>query len=135
MRFDKRGDLGFPEAIFAVMIVTLSLTAFIGIMAITVADDTDEQAIMIDRRIFEKLSVEDGIIIGDIENDIVSAAERYGYGGIGIRCSVPGDLGLDDVSFYIGELNGDIISEKCIVLLSSNDGRAIPAIVEMMICT
>ncbi|MCL1978878.1 MAG: hypothetical protein FWG60_01795 [Methanomassiliicoccaceae archaeon] len=134
MRFDRRGDLGFPEAIMAAMIVTLSLTLYLGLFALSTVDDGGDTAVRVDHRIFNGLSLEDGEIVGDIEMRLISEAERHGFKGIIVICEVPGGLGFEDRRISVGSADGNISSDRFILPLRSSDGRTIPTVIEVAIC-
>jgi len=134
MRFDKRGDMGFPEAIMAAMIVTLSLTLYLGLFALTSINEDSDPAVRVDHRIFSGLSLEDGEIVGDIEIRLISEAERHGFKGITVICEVPGELGFKDRRISVGSMEGNINSERFVFQMMSCDGRAIPAVIEVAVC-
>ena len=134
MKLDRRGDLGFPEAIMAAMIVTLSLTLYLGLFALSTIDDNSDPAVRVDHRIFNGLSLEDGEIVGDIEMRLISEAERHGFKGITVICEVPGELGFRDRRTSVGSMEGNINSERFVFQMMSCDGRAIPAVIEVAVC-
>ncbi|MCL2148937.1 MAG: hypothetical protein FWH47_06335 [Methanomassiliicoccaceae archaeon] len=134
MRFNKRGELGFPEAIMAVMIVTLSLSAYLGLFALNAANSGGGPDVHIDHRIFDTLVVSRGEVTGDIEMMLVSEAERHGYRGVSVICEVPGGLGVKGMSVRIGDMDGSIGSERFLCQLRSADGRALPAVIEVAVC-
>lgn len=134
MKMNRKGNFGFPEAMIAVMVVTLSLTAYIGVLAISVADEHSDMDVMIDERMHNRLSLDNDGIVGDIENDLITAMERYGYRGITVKYHVPGYTDIESVSFSVGSMEGDLASERTLFLLNSYDGRKIPAIAETIIC-
>ena len=134
MRFNRKGELGFPEAIMAAMIVTLVLTLYIGLFALNAADDGGGPDVHIDHRILGDLTLEDGEITGDIEARLVSEMDRHSYRGVSVICEVPGDLGFADRHIKIGSMDGKISSERFVFLMVSTDGRTIPAIAEVAVC-
>jgi hypothetical protein len=133
MRLNRKGSLGFPEAIMAAMIVTLVLTMYMGLLAVNVSNEEDPH-IDVDHRIFENLVIENGEVVGDIENSLISEAERHGYRGISFTCEVPGDLGIGDMHILIGSMDGNINSERFILPLRSSDGRIVPTVMEVAVC-
>jgi hypothetical protein len=133
MRFNKRGDLGFPEAIMAAMAVTLSLTLYMGVVVLSAAEEEDSFA-TVDHRIFSDLSLSDGEVAGDIEMRLIAEMERHGYKGITFICEVPGELGFEGKRTTIGNMEGRISSERFVFLLNSSDGRQIPAMIEVAVC-
>ena len=134
MRLNRKGELGFPEAIMAAMIVTLVLTLYLGLFALNAAEEGGGSDVHIDHRVFGGLSLEDGEIAGDIELRLVSEMERHGLKGISFVCEVPGELGFADRSLVVGNMNGSISSERFIFLLGSADGRTVPAVIEVVVC-
>jgi hypothetical protein len=134
MRLNKRGDLGFPEAIMAAMIVTLALTMYIGYFALNTVGNESGPEVRVDHRIFENLSLRDGEVVGDIEIQLISEAERHGYRGISFTCEVPGGLGIKGKSLCIGNMDGKIDSERFLLQLKSSDGRVVPAVIEVVVC-
>ncbi|MDR0309723.1 MAG: hypothetical protein LBH88_03075 [Candidatus Methanoplasma sp.] len=135
MKFNRRGDLGFPEAIMAAMIVTLSLTAYMGLFALNIADDGNISVTSIDHRTFSCLSLADGEIAGDIESRLVSEMERRGLNGISFICEVPGGFGYSSRSVTVGNMDGRIDCERFLFTLKSQDGRIIPAVMEVAVCS
>ena len=134
MRFNKRGELGFPEAIMAAMIVTLVLTLYMGLLVLNTADDNSGTYTPVDHRMFGNLTLDNGEIAGDVETDLISEMERHSYRGISFTCEVPGDLGFSERRTIVGNMDGNINSERFIFLLDSTDGRRIPAVMEVAIC-
>jgi len=134
MRFNKRGELGFPEAIMAAMIVTLVLTLYMGLLVLNTAEDDRGTDLTVDHRIFSNLALENGKIVGDIEKDLTSKMERHGFRGISFTCEIPGDMGFSYRRAVVGNMDGNISSERFVFLLDSADGRTIPAVIEVAIC-
>jgi len=134
MKLNRKGELGFPEAIMAAMIVTLVLTMYMGLFALNAANDGGGQDVHINHRIFGDLTLENGEISGDIEMRLVSEMERHGFKGISFICEVPGELGFADKNLVVGNMNGSLSSERFIFLLGSADGRTVPAVIEVVIC-
>jgi len=134
MRMNRKGSLGFPEAIMAAMIVTLTLTMYMGILVLNVSDDHNGPEVNIDHRIFEGLTLVDGEIAGDIEGKLISAMERHGYKGVSVTCEVPGELGFEGMHLVIGKMDGKIGCERFPLLLSCTDGRTIPVVIEVAVC-
>lgn len=134
MRFNKRGDLGFPEAIMAAMIVTLALTAYLGLFALNTVNNEGEPDVQIDHRIFGGLTLADGQVVGDITICLISEMERHGFRGISFKCEVPGELGFKGMSTSIGDMDGKVISERFLCQLRSSDGRIVPAVMEVAVC-
>ena len=134
MKLNRRGSLGFPEAIMAAMIVTLTLTMYIGILVLNTADIDNEPDVTIDHRIFKDLTLDDGKIVGDVEGKLTSEMERHGYRGVMFTCEVPGELGFEGMHIVIGDMDGNIGSERFPYSLSTTDGRTVPVVMEVAVC-
>jgi hypothetical protein len=65
---------------------------------------------------------------------LISEAERHGFRGVSVICEVPGGLGYERRNIAIGNMNGDISSERFVFQLRSSDGRLIPAVIEVAVC-
>lgn len=133
MKFNRKGDIGFPEAIMAVMIVTLVLSIYVGVFAFTSANDPEDDPV-VDRDLTDGLIIENQKITGNMTEKITASCERNGYRGIMIRCHAPGDLNIEPLEYQIGTMDGDVSGERFLKTIPSDDGRAIPVIVEMNIC-
>ncbi len=134
MKFDKKGVMGFPEAIMAVMIVTLSLAAFMGMVALDLVDNINDEASPIDAKVIENILIDEGSISFQLESDLMSMIDRNGYRGISVKYIIPGNLGFDDGYISIGSMEGDIVIDRFLVSLNSSDGRVITAIAEVAVC-
>ena len=134
MKLNRKGSIGFPEAIMAAMIVTLSLTLYMGMLALSAAEENSGPGVHVDHRIFGGLTLEDGEFAGDIEIRLVSEMERHGYRGISVICAVPGELDFEDRHIRVGVMDGRIESERFLMGMTSSDGRVIPAVLEVAVC-
>ena len=134
MKFNRKGELGFPEAIMAAMIVTLALTMYIGLFVLNTADGNDTAGVSVDHRIFGGLVLEDGEVAGDIETPLISEMERHGFRGISFLCEIPGDLGFKSRHVVVGDMEGSISSERFLFSLTSADGRILTAVMEVAVC-
>ena len=134
MKLNRKGEIGFPEAIMAAMIVTLVLTMYLGLFAFNAAEDSGGPEVHIDHRIFGDLTLENGEIAGDIEMRLVSEMERHSLRGISVTCEVPGGLGYADRNIVIGDMDGLISGERFVYLLGASDGRIVPAVIEVAVC-
>lgn len=81
MRMDKKGDIGFMEAMAAAMAVTLVLTAFIGAVAIHAGGQEDvARGVDIDA-LADRISISDGRIEGDLGEELRFQIQIGGVGG------------------------------------------------------
>ncbi|MCL2509811.1 MAG: hypothetical protein FWF07_01880 [Methanomassiliicoccaceae archaeon] len=134
MKLNRKGEIGFPEAIMAAMIVTLVLTMYLGLFAFNAAEDSGGPEVHIDHRIFKDLTLENGEIAGDIELRLAEEMERHGFRGVSVICEIPGDLGFPDRNIVIGNMDGLISGERFVFLLGASDGRIVPAVIEVAVC-
>jgi hypothetical protein len=133
MKMNRKGDLGFPEAIMAVMVVTLVLTVYIGLFALD-SSRTDATDVDMDRELVDGIIIEDGKVCGDITPELTAFVEKNGYRGILVRCIVPGNIVEGGLEFTVGDMDGTMIGEKFLRTIPSGDGRHIPVIFEVAIC-
>ncbi len=133
MRLDKKGDLGFPEAILAVMIVTLVLMIYLGAFVIQTGTEYVEDP-ELDDDILSGISIRDNEFIADIDDGLYKFLERNNYKGIEIECWTPGNLIESHYSHLIGTMDGTIQEEHYLKTIPSDDGRMIPVIFEVAIC-
>jgi hypothetical protein len=133
MKMNVKGDLGFPEAIMAVMVVTLVLTAYIGLFALD-NSRSDTPAPDSDRNLVDGIKIVDGTVSGDIVPELTAFIEKNGYRGMIVRCTVPGGIAEGGVEFTVGEMDGPVTGERFIRSVLSDDGRLIPIVFEVAIC-
>lgn len=130
MRLNRRGDIGFPEAMMAVMIVTVVLMAYLGVFAAGAADRTDA-APEFDRRITAGARIASGELILDAEDRMAGFIEKNGCRGLTVRCSIPGNSWVETAEFFSGTLDGRISGEKYTQSIKSDEGRIFTAVFEV----
>ncbi len=133
MRFNRKGDMGFPEAMMAVMVVMIVLTVYLGaflIHAHTSEDDVPE----FNTNVLSGISIENDRVTGDLYQDLSGYVEHNGYRGAIITCCVPGDSVECDLSFSFGDIDGDITTKRFTRVIPSDDDRMIPVVFEVMLC-
>lgn len=102
---DRKGIGGFMEAMVAMMIVTIAITSFIGLLAYNELPTTDDE-IRIDTS-YLRFSVVDGKITGDIQERMERSCERYGLLGITVDIKLIGPLFDDERTYQCGITDGD----------------------------
>ena len=103
---DKRGEGGFMEAIVAFSAVTVALTLFLGLLAYTElgnAEDTKD----LDTEFVEKLTIEDGQIIGYDGSHIDRFIERNRLNGAEVKVTVAGYLSNASLDERTGATDGN----------------------------
>ena len=115
MRSDRRGDMGFMEAMVAFMAVTVMLTAFMGVLATTTVVTADPTE-----------SLDPGEFTGTIESD--------GFRGAAVTVTVPGGFCPDIETFTVGDMDGMLYSRSIPGLVTDDSGRVLPAVYEVVLC-
>lgn len=134
MKMNRKGDIGFPEAIMASMVVTLVLTAFIGMIAMDMVNS--EETVPEERmELAEYISVVEGVAVGDLTEPMTETMERNDYRGITVRCSMPGTLVECNLEFTVGQMDGDLFSDRYLDIVNTDDGRVLCIVFEVAICT
>lgn len=130
MKLNRRGDIGFPEAMISVMMVTIVLTAYLGAFVLHTAD-IEEKAPEFDRRITQTASVAEGKIVMNINDALSDFLNRSGCKGVIVKCSAFHNRTtiVSDASEGIQE--GKIISERYSQVLKGDEGRIYTATFEV----
>ncbi len=102
---DRKGIGGFIEAMLAMMIVTIAITSFIGLLAYNELPASDDE-VRVDTS-YLKFSVVDGRITGDIQEGMERSCDRYGLLGITVEVRLIGPLFDDERTYQCGITNGD----------------------------
>ena len=107
MRSDRRGDMGFMEAIVAFMAVSVVLTAFMGALATTTVVTADPTG-----------SLDPGEFTGVIEDGVF----------------VPGFIEYIDGFAVRGDMDGMLFSRTMSGHVADDAGRVLPAFYEVVLC-
>ncbi len=127
---DRRGDIGFPEAMLGTATVCIVLTVFLA-YAVTVmwTDSADEAEIGWER--FRDVGITDGeYSAGTIPEDLLAELSCSGVQVSFISRNVPGICSLD---IQCGECMGDREFHNRLISVESDDGRTIPTVLEVVI--
>jgi hypothetical protein len=133
MRFDKKADIGFPEAIMAVMMVTIVLTVYLGAFVINSQTDNKDHT-EFDQDIVSEITIVENVLIGDINEKLYIFMEKNELLGVTVRCWAPGNIVECDLSFTIGVMDGNVEGKRFIKTIPTDDGRMIPVIFEVAQC-
>lgn len=131
MRIDRKGDIGFPEAIMAVMIVVLMLTGYMALVAGDILNNETKTS-ELDCGIFDNLTITDGKI-DDISEQLISYAEVEGILGIKIQYEIPGGLASANDLEY-GSFDGNVRTDRILLNVNSCNGSTIAVIVKVVTC-
>ena len=129
---DKRGEGGFMEAIVALMMVTIALTAFLGMLAYSEIGESDDE-ITLDTGFIEDLRIADGEIVGDTERQLDRFVEKYGLNGARLTVKVAGTLSDSSLQRASGIEEGNNVGTFAGTLsIGSDDGRTFAASYEVV---
>lgn len=132
MRNDRKGIGGLMESMSALMIVIITLTVFMGMLAYiqtgsTIVDGDDVGFV-------EKLEIRDGEIVGDIHDDIIHLTESNGYSMTVVNVKVMGDISERSFSDSFGTERTDNVKVHSGTFdIRSDDGRSLLARYEVVI--
>lgn len=133
MRMNKKAECEFMGAMIAVMVITVTLTAFIGLLGyISISDTTETDGIETDY--LSKLSIEKENIVGDVQDDLQEQICSNDYNFIRLTVKTIGLISEDTFSASAGEKKTDnVISKTGTLILQSDDGRRLAASYEVVV--
>ena len=129
---NKRGEGGFMEAMVALMMVTIALTAFLGMLAYSEIGKSDDR-VTLDTRFIEDLQIIDGEIVGETEKQLDHFVEKNGLNGARLTVEVAGTLSDASLVRTSGTAVGDNVGTFTgSFSISSDDGRVFAASYEVV---
>lgn len=132
MRSDRRGDMGFMEAMVAFMAVSVVLTAFMGALATTTVVTADPTG-SLDPGEFTG-TIEDGVFVPGFVEYIDGFADTRGCDGVTVSVTVPGGF-CEEVEPYVrGYMDGMLFSRTMSGHVADDAGRVLPAFYEVVLC-
>ncbi len=134
MKLNRKGEGGFMEAMIAVMVVTLSLTAFMGVLSYNVLTDSPEETVVEEPALefLDLLSIKDKKIVGDLDEEMEGLA--FGYSAVKIKVVAIGNVSIESLDKTYGEKTDNIVrSDVGSVLLNADDGRTLLCSYEVII--
>ena len=129
---DRRGDIGFPEAMLGTATVCIVLTVFLAYAVTVMWTDSAEQADIGWER-FRNVGITDGeYSAGTIPEDLVAELSCSG-----VKMSfVPQDVpGICSLYIQCGKCRGDKEVHDRLISVESDDGRTIPTVLEVIVYT
>jgi len=130
---DRRGDIGFLEALVATMAVIMVLTAFTGFLAAMTLEDAAEIP-GFDRNAADGITIADRAYTGDLGSALQKEMDRWGYAGITVRCYAPGSPELGAGIWSLGALTGGIAGDRWLADVKADDGTVVPTVFEVAVC-
>lgn len=132
MKLNKKGEGGFMEAMAAVMVVTIALTSFMGLLAYSELPTT-EKSVEIDTTFLNSLKIDDGVIVGDIHDELQYIADTNGIETITVNVKIVGNIALSTFTDTYGEnRTTDVVSRTGTIYLDADDGRTFIASYEVI---
>ncbi len=133
MESDRRGDIGFPEAVMgaaAVCVVLICFLAFAyGLLAAGESDGLSTHDI---NTLSDSLSLQSGsyTLDGSRLEDRVSALD---LAGVSVTAEASGIDSIPPCSWDSGEVSGEYSLRRSLVNVDSDDGKRIPTIVTVKV--
>lgn len=131
MRSDRRGDIGFSEAIVAVIVVTMGLVAFIGVSSAFVSSHSDPLE-GLDPDSFDA-EVIDGTIVTYHHDFMKRFVSSSGASGMSITVSVPGGFADSPVTDVVGDRSGGMFTRSYVSAIDTDGGRTVAAVFEVTV--
>ena len=129
---DKKGEGGFMEAIMGLMVVTIALTAFLGLLAYTNLGEIDERTTL-NTEFIEKLGLKEGKLSGETHDHMESFIERNGLNGARLTVIIAGTLSDASLTDSVGITDGNNVdSINGTFPIESDDGRTFVASYEVV---
>ncbi|MDR0198291.1 MAG: hypothetical protein LBI08_00925 [Methanomassiliicoccaceae archaeon] len=126
MRLNEKGEGGFTESIVAVMVVVISLTAFLSFLAFSVSHDT-ERGTEIPLDLLNEVYIVNGNIVADIGPRMVVVAETYGFAGMRVTLTTADSTYDSSLTLNVGHQDTDNIrTVGGTIIVRADDGRSVP---------
>ena len=133
MRLNNRAECEFMETMIAVMVITITLTAFIGLLTYTSISDTID-TVDIETDYLSRLSIQNENIVGDVQNDLQEQIYANDYSFIRLTVRTIGLVSENTFVASAGEKTTDnVISKTGTLVLRSDDGRRLAASYEVVV--
>ena len=114
------------ESMMAVMIIIITLTAFISLLAFSTSHHS-ERDIGIPSNIFDDVCIVDGNIEAPVEERMKDTAERYGYQGMTVILTSADPFYDSEMTITVGSSDTDRIwSASGTMIVGTDDGRSVP---------
>ncbi len=132
MRLDNKGDIGFPEAMMALMMVIIVLSAFLAFFVFNVVQASEEAPENDD--FFDTIVIRNGTIEDDFQEYMEDYCLANDCSGMNIRITVPGEILNIEGEYSYGSMDGSLGGARYLRTVQIEDGRLIPMIFEVAVC-
>lgn len=126
---NRRGDIGFLEAMVSAMAVCLVLSVFLAALAADVLAEEDGDPPGFDWSITDRSEIHGGRVVSDIGERLPAIASREKLCGITVRCTPLAD-GAEPSEWSYGETGAERIVLSHMSQIPAEDGRIIPTLFE-----
>ena len=127
MKLNSKGEGGFMESMIAVMIVVISLTAFLSFLAFSLSQDNAEERNDMPLELLNDVRIVNGKIEADIEDRMDAAVRMYGFEGMRIILSAADSRYDTQLTLNAGYQDSDTIRSKGgVIVVRTDDGRSVP---------
>jgi len=127
---NNKGIGGFMEAMMAMMAITITLTAFMGLLAYVHAIPEEKE---IDTSFLNDITIENGKMNGFDGSKAITAASIIDATGIYVSIETIGPALKDSYEFRYGTQSPRTSSEDGTITIASDDGRTVLAHYEVVI--
>ena len=119
------------EALIALMMVTIALTGFLGMLAYSDLGGSEEKVVL-DTGFIEKLELTDGKITGETQKELDRFIEKNDFNGVKLAVKVAATFPVADLIHSVGDLDGDNVGTiSGTFSIASDDGRTFAASYEV----
>jgi len=126
MRLNRKGEGGFMGSVLAMMIVVISLTAFLSFLAFSTSQEND-RGTEIPADLLNDVYIVSGKIDADLEGRMCYVIERYGYEGMKVILEISDGIYDSSLTVSVGSCDTDRIFSKCgVITVMTDDGRCVP---------
>ena len=132
MKTDRRGDMGFMDAMVGFIAATIVLSAFLGVV-IGVAAYGGDPSSALDPGRFSG-TVEGGEFKPGYIGYMGDYLDSSGCRGISVSVLIPGGFCEQPEPTTIGSMDGELFSRTFVSMVRDDSGRIFPAVFEVVLC-
>ena len=131
MRSDRRGDMGFLEAMTMVMVVSIVLMIYLGAAVALIHIHDDPLDALEGGALHAK--VESGQVVADNSGYMETYVSSAGASGMRVVTTVPGGFASVPLVESIGVADGDRFTRMFTSLIPADNGRTVTAVFEVTV--
>ena len=131
MRSDRRGDMGFLEAMTMVMMVSIVLMLYLGAASALIHIHTDPLEGLEGEALDAK--VESGQVVADNSTYMETYVSYTGASGMRVVTTVPGGFASQPLEESFGVMDGDRYTRMFTSQVQADNGRTVIAVFEVTV--